>query len=202
MSHCLWKSFFICALLCLCASAQNDGSPSRFCFIGVSDLADATAPHFDQYPVKGALPGGHANLDTHSNPVARTYRSVLRQQMSEGANFAGHYKVAVWGCGSSCAMFAVVNLNTGRVITPMTVYSVSGVHLGADDFLPESDSREWGFRYKKNSHLLVLVGTMNEDESMEGAFYYLLRTEKLVLVHKTLAERKTCLTNPDVPRSK
>ena len=112
--------------------------------------------------------------------------------MSEGANFAGHYRVAVWGCGSSCAMFAVVNLNTGRVITPRTIYSVSGVHLGADDFLHDTDSNSWGFRFKKNSQLLVLVGTMNEDESKEGAFYFLLKAEKLVLIHKTIAERKTC----------
>ena len=45
------------------------------------------------------------------------FRTVLRNGMKWGPNFAGHYAVVVWGCGTSCSSFAVVNLRTGQVIT-------------------------------------------------------------------------------------
>ena len=49
-----------------------------------------------------------------------------------------------------------------------------------------------GMRFKKDSRLLVLVGTVNEDESNQGAFYYVLKGHKLELIHKTIAARNTC----------
>ena len=85
-----------------------------------------------------------------------------------------------------------MNLRTGRVITVGGVYNVSGVDFAADDFLPGTDSEDGSFRFKKDSRLLVLVGALNEDESKQGAFYYVLKGEKLELVHKTIAVRNTC----------
>jgi len=105
--------------------------------------------------------------------------------MAEGANFAGHYRVAFWGCGASCAMFAVVNLITGRVITPKEFATVVGIHLAADDFLSGTASSGWGFRFKNDSNLLVALGAPDEDESRSGAYYFLLEGEKLRLVHTT-----------------
>ena len=41
--------------------------------------------------------------------------------------------MAIWGCGTSCAMFAIVNLKTGRVITPEGFHSTSTVYFDVDD---------------------------------------------------------------------
>ncbi len=172
--------------------AQDKTQRVHFCFVGASDLADPSAPHFEQYAAKDLPPLSPAKLDLQSNPVAKTYRTVIRREMKDGPNFAGQYRVAIWGCGSSCAQFAVVNLKTGRAITINGVQNVSGVHFGADDFLPQTDSEDWGFRFKKDSRLLVLVGTLNENDSKQGAFYYVLNGEQLELVHKTIAERNSC----------
>lgn len=177
--------------------AQDQPQTTQYCFIGPKDLGDASAPRFEQYPVKPSPPTSPANLDLRSNPVARRYRTVIRQQMKEGPNLAGHYRVAIWGCGTSCAQFAVVNLKSGRVITANDVESVSGVGLYADDFLPSTDSEGWGFRHRKDSRLLVLVGTINEDEAREGAFYYVLTHDRLVMLHETIAARNTCEQYPD-----
>ena len=187
----------ICAIALLLSPAHSEQQNTKFCFMGTRDLMDAAAPRFDQYPA-GAEPSATvAKLDLHSNPIARTFPTVIRRQMRQGANFAGHYRVAIWGCGSSCAQFAVVDLKTGRAITPRAVESVSGGRLAADDFLPGTDSDEWGFRYKKNSRLLVLLGTLNEDDSKQGAFYYLVSGDKLQLIHKTIAASNTCQEGPD-----
>jgi hypothetical protein len=171
---------------------QNGETKARVCFIGTQDLRDNSTPQFQAYGAKLSGPIHRAPLDLRSNPIARQYRTVIRLDMSSGANFAGSYRVAIWGCGSSCAQFAVVNLKTGRVITASGVNNVSGLHLAADDFLPATDSDTWGFRFKKNSRLLVLVGALNENDSRAGAFYYVLNHDRLLLVHETIAARHTC----------
>jgi hypothetical protein len=119
------------------------------------------------------------------------YRTLLRQEVTRGPNFAGHYRVAVWGCGSSCAMFAVVNLNTGRVITPKGFSATSSVYFGVDDqkVFPESQSRDGLFAFRKDSRLLVVLGDLDEDESREGAFYFVLDAERLRPIHSTVVEK-------------
>jgi hypothetical protein len=112
--------------------------------------------------------------------------------MRKGPNFAGYYRVVVWGCGTSCAEFAVVSLRTGNVIVADGIKNVSGVHFAADEFLPSAETKDAGFRFRRDSRLLVLIGAMNEDESNEGVFYYALLSDRLQLVHKTLAIRATC----------
>jgi hypothetical protein len=82
-------------------------------------------------------------------------------------------------------MFAVVNLRSGRVITPQDFDRVSGVFFYADDFLPQTDGDGWGFRYKLDSKLLVVIGDLAEDESREGAFYFVLEGEKLRPAYST-----------------
>jgi len=90
-------------------------------------------------------------------------------------------------------MFAAVDLNSGRVITAPSARSVSGTSIAADDFLTEGFSDgEWGLRYRKDSRLLILVGTINEDDKRTGAFYYVLTNNRLKLVHATLAKKRTC----------
>jgi hypothetical protein len=153
--------------------AQQKAQTDAECgIITTTDLADLKAPAFDAYPSTVFKTISTPRLDVTSNPVAKEYRTVLRREISKGPNFADHYRVVVWGCGSSCAMFAVVNLKTGRVITPTGFSVVSGVHLATDDFLPRAESDSWGFRYRKDSKLLVVLGALDEDDAREGAFYF------------------------------
>ena len=159
--------------------------------ISKTDLVDHTAPSFSRYAVSSPSKGLRPKLDYASNPIAKAYRSVLREDVSNGPNFAGHHRVTVWGCGSSCAMFAVTDLNSGKVITTDIVQSVSSVRLAADDFLPSAATEYWGFRFTKDSALLVVIGTLNEGESQQGAFYFTVKDDRLVLIHKTLV-KKSC----------
>jgi hypothetical protein len=187
----------LCALLTPAATfSQKDGpTPTEECrLITAADLADSKAPVFADYPTTARGTISATKLDLMSNPTARTYRTVLRLEMAEGPNFDGHYRVAFWGCGSSCAMFAVINLNTGRVITSKEFKSVLGTYLYANDFLPGTESDGWGFRYKKDSNLLVVIGDPDEDESRSGAYYFVLQNDRLRLIHTTIV-RKNCETH-------
>lgn len=174
--------------------AQQDDSPSAFekCRIVTSkDLQDKRAPIFAAYAVASPETIANPKLDLASNPIAKKYRTVLRQEVSLGPNFAGHYRVAVWGCGTSCAMFAVVNLRTGRVITPDGFSYTSGVYFGTEswDVLPRSQREAGLFGFRKDSRLLMVLGDLDEDESREGAFYFVLDNERLRKIYFTLVTK-------------
>jgi hypothetical protein len=172
---------------------DNGPKSSEPCWIiTAADLSDSKAPSFGDYPAANTQDmGSTPKLDLTTNTIAKTYRTVLRQEVPKGPNYDGHYRVAVWGCGASCAMFAVVNLRTGRVITAREFATVVGAHLVADDFLPGTRTGYWGFRYKNNSSLLVILGAPDEDESRTGAYYFALQSDRLHLIHTTRV-RKNC----------
>jgi len=175
---------------------QQDDSPPAFdkCrTVTTEDVTDKRAPTFAAYRVTSPETVENPNLDLTSNPTARTYPTSLRREMAQGPNFAGHYRVAVWGCGTSCSMFAVVNLATGRVITPEGFSHTSGVYFGVDSqtLLPGSQRDSWLVGFTKDSRLLVVLGDLDEDESREGAFYFVLEHERLRLIHSTPV-KKNC----------
>ena len=173
----------------LLSHGQQVQDPSECRLIRASDLFDAQAPTFDAYPVIRENID-NPRLDLNSNPIGRRYRTVLRLAVPEGPNFAGHYRLVHWGCGTSCAMFAVVNLRTGRVITLKGFSAVGGVYFYADEFLPDTESDGWGFRHKSNSKLLVVVGALlSDDDSKEGAFYFVLENEQFKLIHSTVVKK-------------
>jgi hypothetical protein len=155
--------------------------------IKATDLEDERAPTFQDYHVAWEPPVSHPRVDTKTTVIGRRYRTVLRNGIASGANYAGHYTVVVWGCGSSCTSFAVVNLKTGQVIIPNEIRSISGTHLGSmvDQFLAEGMQDSWGYRYRLDSRLLVLVGAVNEYENREGAYYYIIEKDRLKQVHET-----------------
>src|SRR5437762_2719445 len=49
---------------------------------------------------------------------ARLFRTQIRKAAANGPNFAGHLRLAEWGCGSCCADFGIVDLKTGAVWMP------------------------------------------------------------------------------------
>src|SRR5438034_10634538 len=53
-----------------------------------------------------------------SSQQARRYRTLLRQAATEAPNFAGHYRVVTWGCGTCCTEFAVLDLRSGQAWFP------------------------------------------------------------------------------------
>lgn len=75
-------------------------------------------PKFEKYPVPIRFKGKPAHVDFTHNPSARRFRTVIREGASKGPNFADHYRVVTWGCGSSCQSFAIVNSVTGKVYMP------------------------------------------------------------------------------------
>ena len=98
------------------------------------------------------------------------------------ANFAGHYFVAIWGCGTTCVWGGIVEAKSGRIIELPSVSGWFDVHekFEAIDF-------------RHNSRLLVLSGACNEEKGDMGRHYYVLENGKLRSL-KTIKQGRNFMT--------
>lgn len=130
------------------------------------DLQDPTAPRFEDYAVPPRFKGRPANVNLRSHREARQWRTRLREGAKEGPNFADHFTVVTWGCGTDCVAIAVVDARNGNVYMPEALHTLSTVNIHDavldDDVLP----------FRMDSRLLVAVGMPNEDTKQRGVSYY------------------------------
>lgn len=149
----------ICALFATLSSAQDATQTT-------------TVLPFAEYPAKElpvVAPPSIVRLDSSQ---ARSFRTAIRDASKEKPNFAGHYRIATWGCGTDCRGFAIIDLLTGKVTTPKGIETISGV-MGNDD--PRLD-------FRADSQLLVISGQINEDPQSEGRHLFRWNGKKLTLI--------------------
>jgi ankyrin repeat protein len=72
-------------------------------------------PRFEDFTVGEVYQGPHAPVDLSSNPEAQTYWTRLREGAKKPPNFAGHYVMVQWGCGTECAVYMMVDVKNGSV---------------------------------------------------------------------------------------
>ncbi len=121
-------------------------------------------PRFEDYPVTEMFTGRPA-APILVSPELRHYRTRIRNGVSTGSdvwigsyknpieargpNFAGHYFVIRWGCGSQCVTMAIVDAKTGIVYRPPLTDQVF-LHVPLDNLSDmETDVRP-------NSTLMIL----------------------------------------------
>jgi len=93
-------------------------------------LSDKPLPRFDQYSVEIKFKSKPIVVDLKSHPRAKMFRTILRNAASEGPNFADHYRIVRWGCGTSCIEYAVIDLSNGKVfISPKPAVTDLVFHL-------------------------------------------------------------------------
>ena len=135
------------------------------------DVGNApVAPRFADYPA------AHARLTRPAPPLlasreARLFRTVIRDAAAEGPDFAGHYTIAVWGCGASCTSAAIVDAVSGRVVFQDAMSDIAGSHVAGR----EPDGTEPAYvslRFRPDSRLLIVLGAPGEDDARDGVAYY------------------------------
>jgi hypothetical protein len=141
-----------------------------------------TAPRLEDFPVKGEF------LQRPAQPVItandRHFRTQIQEAAKKGPNFAGHYTIVDWGCGSGCVSFVVVDAVSGRVrhVAPFAAIGIP--------YQGTADGRDYhGLVYRLNSSLLVADGCPENadstDENFEkncGTRYYEWKQNRFVLV--------------------
>ena len=147
---------------------------SHTCFVVLvsSTFAISQSWPFDKYPAtawngKPATP----RLET---PLAKAHETIIRKQAAQGPNFAGHYRVVDWGCGTSCAAYVIVNERTGTVYEPPEISR--GVELGVA-----------GPEFREDSTLMVVANCPPPDVyGFKGCEWKLYRWDgvRLLLIKK------------------
>ena len=155
-----------CAFAFLVFGGQTIAAEPYQDFDCLTRLADVrNPPAFHDYPaVPARMRPAKVQL---TSPDARRMRTVLREGAAKGPNFAGHFSVVVWGCGSSCSDLAIVDARSGRVFFDESVDDISGVHVG-----DEPGASDWAARFRLDSRLLAIVGAPNENDARDGVTFY------------------------------
>lgn len=169
------KKILVAFALLLCLSGH---APAQV-------AADAP-PRFEDYSVF-MWRGRVAPLNLGSHPLARKYRTLLRQQIKEaGINFAGRYTLTTVGCGTGCSISAIIDARTGRAFFPNELLGWTGI---VGDYDPPEGEETW--TYQPGSTLLRLVGRPNigkvgeERYGPSGIYYYEWNKNRLRLVKFT-----------------
>jgi hypothetical protein len=135
---------------------------------------------FEDYPAvvwRGKL----APLDLNSHPLARKFRTVIREQRQEvGVNFAGHYTLASAGCGTGCSISAIIDARTGNAYFPNEFNGWTGI---VGDY--EGPEGEDPWTYQSGSRLLRAIGRPHigklgeERYGPSGIYYYEWQNNRL-----------------------
>lgn len=148
------------------------------------------APRFEDYAVSTAAAAGRrkvAPLDLRSHPLARKFRTTLRQQLEEaGVNFAGHYTLASAGCGTGCSIVALIDTRNGRAYFPKEL--LGWTSIVGDYEPPEGEDIR---THRADSRLLRMLGRPNigavgeERHGASGIYYYEWANNRLRMVKFT-----------------
>lgn len=49
-------------------------------------------------------------------PEAKSYYTMITKSVEDGSNFAGHFTIARWGCGTDTLAYSIINNKTGDII--------------------------------------------------------------------------------------
>jgi hypothetical protein len=156
-------------LICLLLSLVHTSSPPQ---------PQNSRPQFRDFQVRDIYRGAPAR------PIITKEWRMMRTRIRQGANhevqFAGHYTVPGWGCGTGCGAFVIVDSITGRIYDSMPAYSDFPVRWF--DNHPPVELME----FHPDSRLLKINGCPNETncgfydyEMIEGRGLKLLRREPL-----------------------
>lgn len=160
-------------------------------------VAQSPPPRFEEYPVAETFKGQSA-APVPITPQQRMYRTRIREGVTDGRgvwtgswkdpkrrpgpNFAGHYFVIRWGCGSDCLMMAIVDAKTGKVYSP----PLSGV--GTELYLPMDPMSDREIDFRPNSSLMVLRNACKNARKECGVYYFNWENDRFSLVKRALVD--------------
>jgi hypothetical protein len=169
-------------------------------------VADCTAfpqssrraePRLEDYPVTEIYKGAPATPILVTSEQ-RQYRTRIRNGVmsgegvwsgswkdpikTNGPNFAGHYFVIRWGCGSNCLMMAVVDAKSGKVYAPPLSGAGTELYVNMDML----GDREIDF--KPQSSLMVLRNACRIARSECGVYSFNWQNNKFTLLKRVLLD--------------
>jgi hypothetical protein len=108
--------------------------------LSIAAAANESFP-FDKYPAE--VFHGKPTVPHLETARARDFSTVILKGAKRGPNFAGHYAIVSWGCGTSCGSYVIVDSRSGRVYEPT---ELSNVELWLRGPVYRVDSTLWFWR--------------------------------------------------------
>jgi hypothetical protein len=135
-------------------------------------------PPFQNYPAKRIYKG------TPARPILskdqRTFRTRIRDGAKSPVEFAGHYTLPRFGCGTGCSAFFIVDSITGKVYDGFGVADLPGQWIEKQAGVPPLR-----IQFITSSRLLKINGCPNEHDC--GYYdYVMVEGRGLKLVDKWL----------------
>jgi hypothetical protein len=147
---------------------------------GQAPVPQGPRPKFEDFPVKTVFRGNPAPPKLATNDQ-KMFRTMIRKGAKAKAEFAGHYTVPVWGCGSGCTDYVIADSISGTIYDGLFVTDLPGRWFEEHN-LPLGERLE----YHARSRLLKVNGCPDERdcgfydyEMVDGKGLKLLRKELL-----------------------
>lgn len=122
-------------------------------------------PSFEDYSVTDIFRGTPV-APKLVTPRERNYRTMIREGVTKAEpNFAGHYIVVRWNCGSPCNMMAIVDARSGIVHPP----PIESEPLLLPPLLFPVPGRPAGVEFRRDSNLMIVRANPNPSK---GRSYY------------------------------
>jgi hypothetical protein len=129
----------------------------------------AQAPRFENYRVPTPIPARKAPAQIANHDP--DFEKQITEAAKDGPDFAGHYLVEQWTCGSACLEWVIVNVNTLKVYHPQFAVMYA--------FCPNTMDDE-PISYRVDSKLIVVRGKLQIYNSKSeminspcGKYYFL-----------------------------
>lgn len=124
--------------------------------------ADAMPRHADFAVVPEALPTPPALIETNS--FAHRYRTRLTEGLRDlPVNFAGHYVMVTWGCGTTCLDGGMVDARSGEATAlPFLLDSFGSFEVEIDDPL----------LFSADSRLVIMLGRLRAVDEIPRQYFF------------------------------
>ncbi len=143
---------------------------------------------FRDLPATEPYRGTNAPLDFLSHPDANKFRTRLKDAAQEKPNFANHYIVTSWGCGTKCRMIAIIDANNGKIYFPFNVCCWGD---DVDDPLA----------FRLNSTLFVVNGDVDE-KGENGVYYFKWERNLMRIISKQSDSKNNETSSPPTTANK
>ena len=107
---------------------------------------------------------------------AHLYHTVINDEAKLGPNFADHYTIIGIGCGAATTCLAIADAKDGDVYFPPNLKSAEALLVDTGKINVET------MNYRRDSRLLIVVGSPNEKIDRAGISYYIWQSKKLNLI--------------------
>jgi hypothetical protein len=159
-------------LILLCVRQGNSASLGQ---------KQSLAPQFEDYPAGRIFAGKPPRVDVPPDfPQQEFFQLSIKDLVDGGVNFAGHYAVREWSCGTNCHWLLVLDMKTGEFLRDSPYGTLS---LTKEQTVRKQHDC---LQFRADSRLLIATGCFDAEDPANpaecGTKYSKLEKEKFVLI--------------------